>query len=136
MKKIIIIVVGLLLLGIAGAMFLYHKPHQDISQADPDYIMTSPELFAAFETDEASANEKYLDKIIQISGKVASTTTDEEGQMSITLEGDGLMFGVICKLDGLSEPKRKDFSQGEEIRLKGICSGMLMDVVLVRCVEV
>ena len=61
---------------------------------------------------------------------------DEEGRTSITLESGSEMFGVICQLDNLTKHARTNFKEGEEIKLKGICTGVLMDVVLVRCVEV
>ena len=46
-----------------------------------------------------------------------------------------MLGGVICQLDELSEHKRTEFETGETVQLKGRCTGMLMDVVLVRCVE-
>jgi hypothetical protein len=136
MKKILLITAGLAAIGIIAGVLLFNKPHKNIRNTPPDYSLTSQQLFTAFASDEAAANKKYLDKIIQLKGKVTASSIDEEGLSSITLEGGDMMFGVICKLDALAEHKRKDFAKGEEISVKGICSGMLMDVVLVRCVEI
>ena len=70
------------------------------------------------------------------SGKIKEVATDENGMMSLTLESGSEMFGVICQMDNLSKHQRTEFEEGEEVKLKGICTGVLMDVVLVRCVEV
>jgi hypothetical protein len=43
---------------------------------------------------------------------------------------------VNCQLDELTEHKNTTFTPGDKVIFKGICTGMLMDVVMVRCVEV
>lgn len=136
MKRILILLAGIGVIGLIVGLIIYNKPHKNIGKSKADFTLTSQELFAAFESNEAVANEKYLDKVIAVSGKVTASSTDEDGLTSITLDGGGMMFGVICKLDALTAHARNDFSPGEDITLKGVCSGMLMDVVLVRCVEI
>lgn len=135
MKKILPIIGILALIGGIAGFMMYNKPHDDIRSAKADFEKTATELFTDFETDETAANAKFLDKIITVSGTIAEVSKDEEGKVSITLDGGGLMGGIICKLDDFSEHKRTDFTAGETVTLKGICTGMLMDVVLVRCVE-
>lgn len=127
----------LLVVILAGVGFyMYNKPHQNMKKASSDFQLEASALFTEFETNETTANEKYLDKIVQISGVVRESSTDDDGQVSVTLDAGSSMFGVICKMDGLTKHKQTDFQPGEQITLKGVCTGMLMDVVLVRCVEV
>ena len=135
MKKVLITIGILALIGGGVAIYLYNMPHQNIQKAEADYTMTAQELFQAFESDESTANEKYLDQIIQVSGAVQSVNKKEDGTTSVTLQGIG-MFGVVCEMDQRTEHERTDFEQGERVTLKGKCTGKLMDVVLVRCVEV
>ena len=134
MKKLLIIGAILAVAGLAAGYYMYNKPHEDIRSAKADYTMTAQELFAAYEANETEANQKYLGKMIQVTGTVQAAKKDEEGKTGIALTG-GDMFGVICKLDDFSEPKRTAFQPGEQVTFKGECTGMLMDVVLVRCVE-
>src|SRR5690606_11904509 len=101
-----------------------------------DFVVAAPAFFSEFELDETAANLKYLDKVIEISGSVRSFSKDEEGIVSITLGTDNELSGVICQLDQLTTHKRTTFESGEAVKFKGICTGMLMDVVLVRCVEI
>ncbi|MCB0572016.1 MAG: hypothetical protein KDC66_19760 [Phaeodactylibacter sp.] len=136
MKKILIAVLLLAVIGLGVGYMIYNKPFENMNRAKADMAMSATELFTAYENDEAAANSKFLDKIIEVSGTVKEANTDEAGNISITLECGSDMFGVICQLDNLAEQPRKDFKEGESLTLKGICTGMLMDVVLVRCVLV
>ena len=136
MKKYLIYI---LLLGLIGAVFgfyMYNKPHKNIKNSKVDFTMEANQLFAVFEENEQEANTKYLDKIIEVTGTVRSVDAAEKGNISVILESENDMSGVICQLDNLTSPKRTNFSSGEKVTFKGICTGMLMDVVMVRCVEV
>ncbi len=137
MKKIILY--GILLVAGIGAIVgyrMWNKPHKDILHASADVTVDAKTLYNTYETDEAAANGNYLDKIIVVSGTVRETSTDETGSVKVMLASDSEMGGVLCELDPLSEHKRTTFQVGEQVKLKGKCDGMLMDVVLTRCVEI
>jgi hypothetical protein len=136
MKKILIYGLVLALIAASVGFYLYNKPHQNMNRAKSDLSLSATELFTDFENDEANANTKYLDKIVEVQGIVKEISTDETGTTSVTLESGSDMFGVICQMDNLTDHKRTAFQKGEEVTLKGICTGVLMDVVLVRCIEV
>ena len=123
-------------IGLGVGYYMYNKPHQNMERAAADVELTAEQLFANFSNDEATANENYLDQVIAVTGTVRDFSRNEEGQMTVTLDAGDDMFGVICKMDELSEQPRDNFQVGETITLKGLCTGMLMDVVLVRCVEI
>lgn len=127
----------ILVLGVIGALtgwYMYNKPNDSVNSSKADYTVSSELLFAEFEGDEATANAKYLDKVIDVSGTVQSVKKDTSGETNITLATANGMFGVTCRMDKREEVK--SVAAGEKVRLKGICTGMLMDVVLVRCVFV
>lgn len=136
MKKVLITLLSLAAIGMGVGYLIYNKPFEDMNRAKADATLSASELFTAFESDEAAANEQYLDKVVQVSGTVREASTDASGIISITLESGNELAGVICQLDNLSEHPRKEFKPGEQITIKGVCTGMLMDVVLVRCVLV
>jgi hypothetical protein len=113
----------------------YNRAPETMATAKSDLSVTAAEVYQAFGADEAAANAKYLDKTITMKGKVSSSST-EEGVTSITLFADSETGGVICKLDPLTQHAQTNFAEGEEITLKGICTGYLLDVVVERCVVV
>lgn len=135
MKRIFIAVAVIALLGGIIGYQMYNKPHQDIASTESDLTIQASDLLNAFETDEATANQKYNDKLVAVSGTVADVTK-EDGTVKVILDTGNPLSGVICQLDELTEHDRTDFEVGETVTLKGKCTGYLMDVVLVRCVEV
>ena len=66
-------------------------------------------------------------------GQVADKAVDSKGTLSLILEG-GDFAGVGCQFDKNSLKEIQDIKKGQVIRVKGVCTGMLMDVVLVDCV--
>ena len=123
------------LLGVAGTTFGYYlwsKPHRNVEATQADFSVEATDLFAQYASDEATANPKYLDKIVTVCGEVGEVT-NEAGLVKVQLIGGNEMGGVSCELEtgNAFSPK-----PGSRVCLKGICTGYLMDVVLDRCVEV
>jgi hypothetical protein len=134
MKKLLIIT-GLLIAG-AAIYGIYEFNRGAVSNADAksDVTISANELLTAFQTDEAAANAKYNDKVVEVTGEVG-TTKQEEGKTIVSLNAGDSMAGVTCELDPTAQHKRTNFNTGDQVIFKCTCSGMLMDVVLIRCVE-
>ena len=124
------------LIGLVVGLIIYNKPHKDIKSSAADLQIEASQLLSQFEENESNANTKYLDKLIEVSGSIRETSTDEDGNINVILESENPLSGVICQLDNLTEHKNTSFKPGEKVAFKGLCTGMLIDVVLVRCVEV
>ena len=135
MKKYIRILVLLSFAGLFIGFKMYHKPHEDMTTTKASFELSAAELYEAYQNNEAEANKKFLDKIIIVEGLIKETSEDG-GSLSVVLESDDMMFGIRCELDILSKHDQTEFIIGGKIKFKGICTGSLMDVVLVRCVEV
>ena len=133
MKKIIIVALILCGSAVAYGFYLFHKPHQGVANKEAAYTLESKQLFNEFDQNENAANNKYLGKIVCVYGKVADKAVDTKGMLSLILEG-GEMAGVGCQFDKSVMDEIKNFKKGQVIKVKGVCTGMLMDVVLVDCV--
>ena len=132
-KKIIF---GILLLFFFGAIIgykIYNKPHVNVAQEKAAISSTASVLLEAFSADETAANLKYLGKIIQVKGVISKIEiVNKKG--SISLETEALFGSVLCTLTPEESLSTKELKIGQEILLKGICTGFLMDVVLVKCI--
>jgi tRNA_anti-like len=114
-----------------GWFFLWNKPQTNVAKAYGLKI-AAPALFNEYSSNEQAANKKYLEKILEVSGQVTSITKNAEGLTVILLKTDDPMFGVNCTL----EQKDIQVIEGDSMAVKGICTGYLTDVVLIRCYKV
>lgn len=132
MKKIIMLLVLLAIL--AGAYYgLSEFNRGNVGAGKTDFKVSTTELFEAFDDDETAANAKYLDKTVEVTGVIQEVSKNKEGKITVTLDG-GMMFGITCEMFGSEKLDQSKYKKGEKVTLKGICTGYLSDVVLVRCV--
>ncbi|MBC5772838.1 hypothetical protein H8S95_02085 [Pontibacter sp. KCTC 32443] len=134
MKKFILITLAAAVIAAIVGFLLYNKPHRDTASAESDFVVEAPVLLKEFTENEAAANQKYLDKVVAVRGKVKSVTPDDEGNINLTLDADNDMAGVICTFPKADAESAGSINEGEEVTVKGVCTGVLMDVVLIRCV--
>jgi hypothetical protein len=57
-------------------------------------------------------------------------TLESEGRTEVILETGDPLAGIVCSFESAAPPA---IVVGDTVRVKGVCTGMLMDVVLVRC---
>jgi len=109
MRKTIIVIIGILLLG-AGIGYLYlYQGHRDISQEEAAYRLTAENLTLGFQKDTEAANRKYLNQVIEVTGIVKEVTDS-------TLLLEPGVFAVFKEPVVVPQP-------GTRITLKGRCIG-------------
>lgn len=130
-KLLILLVVGLIA---AGGVWLYvNKGPEDVAGAKPALLISAKDLVKAFEANEQQANADYVGKLIEVSGKIIEIDNTEDGSVNILLESENPMSTVLCQLDPVQTQDKSGISEGNDIRIKGLCSGFTTDVVLDRC---
>lgn len=124
----------LFLAGIAAAIYLYTKPQKDLQNTRATHFVTAEELQKEFSSDEKDASEKYLNKVIEVTGTLTNADISEGKAISIVLATQNDMSSVICNFRKPENPEklRKD----EKITIRGELSGFLMDVLLNNCIIV
>ncbi len=139
MKKIVYIgVIGVgvcVLAGLFVYQFIYNKPHKNVHEMSADYSISAAALIEDFDTDEQDANQKYLDKIIQVKGKIYKIDTTD-GKSVVTLGDSNMLGSVICTMDPGDNKIVGGLRKDQDVEVRGICTGYLMDVMLVRAVIV
>ena len=129
LRASLIIISVLILAGGAVAYKMYNKPHRNVQKETAVKVMADS-LVAAYEIDEPAANTVYLNKTVEVSGEVNDISTDQEGKKVVSLKTAG-MGTVRCTLEdkNASAP-----AIGTSVKIKGICTGYLMDVIITRAV--
>ena len=129
MKKIIIPLVVLGLIAAGVGYYMYNKPVESLNKKKADVSVSAEQILADYEANEEAANAKYLGKVVEVSGKVAEITT-EEGKNKVHLETANPISVVITELDAGNNAE--GLQVGDQATVKGMCSGYLSDVILVR----
>jgi len=126
---------GILIILLAGAFIVYltifQSSESSVEKTAVDIKISAEELVNSFESDEQEANARYLDKVLQVNGNIESISEDDM-YISITLKKPEAISGVICSFDK-STLENTGFQTGNNITVKGICAGYLIDVVLTKC---
>jgi hypothetical protein len=133
LKKIIYITLVVLISGLGFGFYLYNKPHQGIANEQPAFRLSAATLISDYDKNENLANTKYLGKVVEVKGVISEKSKDEKGNFNLTLQGPDLA-GVGCQFDPKADEKFAMVKEGQEVVIKGLCTGVLMDVVLVDCV--
>lgn len=131
-KKVLAIFFLVVLVVAAVLLYFYYKKPADIRTAVANYETTAPALLAEFNNNEATANAKYLDKVIAVEGTISKVNSDA-GNPTVFLETGDPMASVTCSFYDTESGVLKNLKPGSTIKIKGVCTGVLMDVVLNKC---
>lgn len=132
MKRIFIAFGTLAILAAGYGSYLYFKTPLDIRQETPDYFLSAAELASAYMLNEDSANARFVDKILVVSGEVTEVQhASQEGTIFLA-SGDPLV-AITCSFYADEVVRLERIKKGDRIWIKGKCTGKLMDVVLNNC---
>ncbi len=122
----------LCLIGLGLGYYLYNKPRDSAAAVQTDRHVKAKELYLAFVKEEQAANAFYVNKVLDISGTVASVQQENGSTAILLTAGEDAAGGVNCSLAPGEEkhlPKA-----GDVVHIKGRCTGFIMDVSVVDAV--
>jgi hypothetical protein len=134
---LIVVIVGIICGGI-GLLYVFFKPHRNLANEKPDYVLKADLLLKQFTANEDSTFKVYDNKALEVNGKIADIS--KKGVSDITFILEDVNSGVSCSFDStyISNNLKalKDYKIGDEISIKGQCDGFdpIMGVVLTKCV--
>ena len=131
MLKKVILPLLIIALVAAGAVYYYVfvysvQNHRNINDEDAITVVADS-LAQHFTNDEVIANAKYLNKVLEIKGVVIDTASNQQGKPTVTIGNVSSMANVFVTL---GERPVVAIKLNDTIRVKGICSGFLSDVVI------
>jgi hypothetical protein len=133
LKKLIILALSAIVV-LAGLYFVneYFRKPADITDQQESLTVSAEKLVQQFELNEASANKQYLGKIILVNGMVSEISSLQDSALNIVLSNG--LHNISCQMDKCHQQRIRQIQVGDQVAIKGICSGFLMDVQLNRCV--
>ena len=119
---------------VSYGLFEYFRTNAKTADLEADLKISAIDLYNAYSDNESQSDSIYRMQVIEVTGKISEIKKDTSG-IIILLDGGNGMFGVSCSLQE-TDKELKKAEKDNTIIIKGICTGMLMDVVLTRCVIV
>lgn len=141
-KQIWIVALILLVILVGGSLYAvreFNRQPVSIAAANPDFTLTDYMLIKEFETNAVTASQKYIDKIILVSGVVKEVNKNGQG-VHISLGGKESLSSVRCAID--SAFGSTAFEMGKDLTIKGVVVGFNSDdllgddIILNRCIPV
>ncbi|MBL7962309.1 MAG: hypothetical protein JNM31_00565 [Flavobacteriales bacterium] len=130
-RRTVILLVGLA--AIAGAGFYawseYERKPKGAAELKVDEVLSATDLLAAYVADEAAADARFASKVLEVSGTVEGSEVQGD-KLNIFLSTGDPLQRIACEFDAASAPS---LNAGDAARVRGICAGYNLDVLLQRC---
>lgn len=124
-----LLVLGFLSLVALYGLKEYFRTNKDLLDEKPVAELRAPALIEAFATNPAQSNHWYRNKVVAVLGNVRSV--QQEGNPVVDSLGDaGQMSSVQCSMNSAHVEAYKTVAVGQQIKLKGLCTGAITDDLL------
>lgn len=128
--RILFCLIPLLSLGCAEQQW-----EQKVMSSPSTATLSARELYEVFDANEFSANQRYRDKVITVSG-VVREVRDNGDTVLVILEA-GVIGSVFCSVSISHSSRLASLAQGDFVRLKGMCRGVVLGhTMVIGCVFV
>lgn len=119
---------------LAAILIYYFKSDSLVSETQniAAIEINAVNLYSAFENNEEKADSLYKEKLIKVSGHISEISKNNDGEYEILLETKNELGYVACRVAN-SSPNQDLILENKNIKLTGICSGLMMDVLVINC---
>ncbi|MDQ3071957.1 MAG: OB-fold putative lipoprotein [Bacteroidota bacterium] len=128
MRKVYILLGVVLIPCLIGGIWAYlewNRTRTSTADLTPDFRLEAATIGKEFSADSATAGKKYLGKILEVTGTVSDIETDQEKNVNLMLAaGEG---SIQCTFLGEANKKARTIAKGEEVTVRGNCTGYLSD---------
>lgn len=107
---------------------------EEVEPVEEAIKVNANDLYAEYKQNEIAADQKYDNKILEVSGTIQSIGKDILEDMYVSLKTDDIIGSVQCMLADEEANKAATLAEGQTITLKGKNTGLLMNVILRDCV--
>lgn len=135
-KKTLYLCLGFtIIIGLCSyVFFIFYSPAKiDVSKTAKEITTSAQVLVNEFMLDEKQANQKYVDKIIELEGKLKEVTFTNN-KTTLILYSNHKDSYVICELEKNQLKNNKKLMPNQKTKIKGICKGFLKDVIFLNCI--
>ena len=130
MKRLIKFLAVLAVLLLIAYIVVLNLPQANIKGKTVDESIAATVLYEAFSNDEQKAEESYMGKVIEITGAIDEIYSDENNAPVVVLRSESGDPVSVVTLEENQAQKILSYKEGDQITMKALCNGMLMEVTL------
>ena len=108
---------------IALPLALFSCGHAETADEEAVFVVSGDEIVQSFLDNEQESGAKYIDQIIQVTGPIMELSKENGQVTSVMISSDEYNI-VSCTFQN---PVDLDEISGDQITVKGVCSGFLGD---------
>ena len=103
----------------------------------PQVRTSASALYQEYDNNWQIADQKYRDKVLQVSGAVMRVEQDNSGQIAVILQGaQSRLSGIECQVNRTQMEEVQHLRAGQQIIVKGYGAGKTIHVRLEGCLLV
>ncbi len=130
MKTLIKILAALAIILLIAYLVVINLPQANIKGKEAVETISAAALYKAYTNNEKRADKKYTGKVIQLTGEIDEIYSDENDEPVVVLRSKAGNLVSVVTLESSEEEDITSYQEGDEITLKALCSGKLMEVTL------
>jgi hypothetical protein len=112
-----------------GEKYIMGQTHQETQDVKTDFKIEANTLIAEFLANDSAANRKYVEKILEVDGRVAAVDILPDSSATIKF-ADSTGSYAIFSFDKQQMNELKSVQPGTSIIVKGVCSGSIFSEIL------
>jgi hypothetical protein len=105
----------------------YHRTNKDLGTAEADIKISATDLIHDYEKNDSVSNQKYLGKVVEVTGYVKDVKKDEIGNYTIVLGDSSGLSAVRCAVDTTHQEDAASLRIGSSAIVRGNCTGFNKD---------
>jgi hypothetical protein len=126
---ILVLCVGL----VAAAGCSTESGTSDVAAEEAAYTVSANNIYAAYQKNEVAADQKYKDKVIVVTGKITDIGKDIIDSPYLIVGGTGMIDGCQCVFAESAVDQIAKAAKGDQVSVKGTCTGYLGMVEMENC---
>ena len=131
LRKRLLILGLFIVVAIAGVYFYYAtEKYADTAGVKADYSIEAGTFIDEFENNLDSANKKYTEKIITVSGIISDLEAPDSTTMNVIFKDSVSGARAIFAFQEQHLKVASNLKPGQQVTIKGSCSGGSLDGIL------
>lgn len=113
--------------------YIKYKSNSEIERVKesvPSYSMEADELYAEYSRNGVAADEKYKNRIVEVTGDVRTISKDIEDNAYVIVGGRSIMDGVHCTFPESENNQVAALKERQNVTIKGVVAGQTGFVLL------